>query len=103
VKRFPKSDVHVLSAFLSFCILLGSIPLSTGIEIASHPKQVTFTLNICEPLQAALGGSGTPIARPATSPPRLILLERGRVSANPPKPLTDLSIPPEIPPPKVPV
>jgi hypothetical protein len=54
-------------------------------------------------LQAALNGSSTPIARSATSPPRLILLEHGRVSAIPPKSLTDLIIAPEIPPPKAPV
>jgi hypothetical protein len=100
VKWVSKSAV--LSAVLSFCIVFGSIPLSAGIVTASHPKQPTFRLNICEPLQTALSGSGTPIARPATSPPRLILLEHGRLSASPAKRLTDLSIPPEIPPPKAP-
>ena len=103
MKCVSKSDALVLSAFLSICILLGNVQLGSGIVIAPHPKQVTFTLNICEPLQAALSSSGIPIARPAISPPDLILLEHGRVSASPPNLLTDLIIAPEIPPPKAPV
>ncbi|SRR6266851_4777329 len=99
--RWPsQSEARIVSAILAIGILLGSIPLSAGIAIVPHPKQPTFTLNICEPLQAALGVSGTPIARPATSPLDLILFEHGRVPPGPPKPPSDVSIAPESPPPK---
>ena len=100
MKGLFKYDVRVLSAFVAFCILLGTIPLNSGIVIAPHPKQPTLTLNICEPLQAALSVSGIPIARPATSPPHLILLEYGQILPSLPKALSDLSIAPESPPPK---
>ena len=103
MKWFPKYDVRVLSIVVSFCILLGSIPLSSGVVIASHAKQPTVTLNVCERLQAALSVLGIPIARPATSSPHLILLEHGKVPPSLPKPLIDLSIAPESPPPKAPV
>jgi hypothetical protein len=79
------------------------MPLSSGIVIASHPKQPTLTLNICEPLQPALGVSSTPLARPATSPPHPVFLEYGKIPFSLPKPQSDLRITPESPPPKAPV
>jgi len=102
VKWFSKSELRVISAMLAFVVLIGSMPLTAGIAIASRPKQPTFTLNICQPLQAAINGIASPIARPATSPPRVILHEDGKTPASPPEPLADLSIAPESPPPKAP-
>jgi hypothetical protein len=83
--RLSTSDAGIVSAIVAISILLGSIPLSGGIVIASYPNQPTFTFNICAPLHVGLSVSGTPIARPATSPPRLVLLEDGRVPPNLPK------------------
>ena len=70
-----KSEARIVSAILAIAILLGSFPLSSGIAISSHPRRATLTLNVCEPLQAALSVSGIPMARPATSSPQLILLD----------------------------
>jgi hypothetical protein len=100
MRWLSKSDVRIVSAILAISILLGTVPLSAGVVITSHPKQPTFTLNICEPLQIGVTLSMTQIARPATSPPRLVLLEYGKLSTSPPNPLDDLSIAPESPPPK---
>lgn len=94
-----KSDLRFLSAVLVFGLLIAGGPLSAGIGLGSHPKQPTFTLNICEPVRAAASGLST-IARPATGPPRLMLLEDGGVPNNQPKRLADLSDAPESPPPK---
>jgi len=100
MKRLFKSDVRIVSAILAISVLLGSIPLSAGIVVTSYPKRPTFMLNICEPLQTGLTVSMTQIARPATSPPRLVFLEYGKLSTSPLSPLDDLSIAPESPPPK---
>jgi len=100
MKWLSKSDVRIVSVLLAISVLLGSIPLSAGAIITSSPKEATFTLNICEPLQTGLTVSMTQIARPAASPPRLALLEQGKLSINPPRRLNDLSIAPESPPPK---
>jgi hypothetical protein len=95
-----KSEARIVSAILAIAILLGSFPLSSGIAIGSHPRRPTLTLNVCEPWLAALSVSGIPMARPATSSPQLILLEHGRNGPSLAKPLSDLSIAPETPPPK---
>jgi len=100
MRWFSKSDVRMVSAILAISILLGNIPFSAGIVVISYPKQPTFTLNVCEPLQTGLTSSMTFIARPATTPPRLVLIEDGKVRTNPLNPFDDLSIAPESPPPK---
>jgi len=100
MRWFSKSDVRIVSAILAISILLGNIPFSAGIVVISYPKQPTFTLNVCEPLQTGLTSSMTFIARPATTPPRLVLIEDGKVRTNPLNPFDDLSIAPESPPPK---
>jgi hypothetical protein len=100
MRWLSKSEARIVSAILVVAILLGSFPLSTGLAIGSHPKRPTLTLNVCEPLQAALNLSGIPMARPATRSPRLILVEHGRSQPSLAKPLSDLSIAPETPPPK---
>jgi hypothetical protein len=100
VKRFSKYEARVLSAVVSLCILVGSIPVNSQIVIASQPKEPTITINICQPLQPALSVSPFPIARLATSPPTVALLEREQLPADVTEPLIDLCIAPESPPPK---
>jgi hypothetical protein len=101
VKHFSRHDGRLLIIVVALCILFASIPLGSRAVIASRPKQPTALLNICEPSQAAaLNVPGIPIARPATSQPRLILLEPGQFLPGLPKSPSDLSIAPESPPPK---
>jgi hypothetical protein len=101
MKWLSKSEARIVSAILAISVLLGTIPLSAGIAIAFHAKQPAFMLNICEPSQAALSVAGMTLG-PSASPLRLILLEHGSFSVGPLKRLVDVSIPPELPPPKAP-
>jgi len=100
MRWLSKSDTRVLSAILAVAILLGSIPLSAGVTIVAGATQPTFTVNICQPLQPAAGISSNPLARPAATPPQLLLLEHGTISAGAQKSAADLRIAPESPPPE---
>jgi hypothetical protein len=100
MRWLSKSDTRVLSAILAVAILLGSIPLTAGITIVAGPTQPTFTVNICQPLQPAAGVFNNLLARPALTLPQLDLLEHGTISASVQKPVADLCLEPESPPPE---
>jgi hypothetical protein len=57
-------------------------------------------VNICQPLQPAVSTSSNLLARPAATPPQLVLLEYETISAGAQKSVADLRIAPEIHPPE---
>jgi hypothetical protein len=100
MRWLSKSDTRVLGAILAVVILWGSIPFTAGVTIVAGPTQPTFTVNICQPMQPAVGVSSNPLARPAVTPPQLLLLEHGTISIGRQKSVADLRIAPESPPPE---
>jgi hypothetical protein len=102
MRFLSKSEARIVSAVLVIGILLGSMPLGAGVITDFRPKQPTLTLNICQPVQAALSQTTIPIARPATNPPRFVLLAYGKIPAKFATQVTDLNITPESPPPEAP-
>jgi hypothetical protein len=100
MKCLSKSDTRLLSAILAVAILLGSIPLTAGVTIVTGPTQPTFSVNICQPLQPAVGVSSNLLARSALALPQLDLLEHGTISASVQKSVADLCLEPESPPPE---
>ncbi len=95
-----KADQGPLCLLLVVSLLIGSIPLTAGVVVVSDSTQPTFTINICQPLQAIVGVTSTPLARPLAEPPNFVLRESDRLLIGSLKPLTDLVITPESPPPK---
>jgi hypothetical protein len=95
-----KAALRALSLVLVAGVLIGSIPLTASVIVVLSPTQPTFTLNICQPLQAIGAVPSNPIARPAAGSPVLILSEDGNVLAKSLQSLTDLIITPENPPPE---
>ena len=102
MKWFSRNDLRTLSAVVCWCVLLGSVPLNSGVVIASGSTRPMITLDLCQPLQPTLTVSGVPIARPAAGPPHQILRECGPVLVSRPKPPNEFNSKPESPPPKAP-
>jgi len=91
---------RLVSALLALTLLLGSMPLTTGVVIVfgqSHPE---LAMNFCHPLESATAAAPIALARPALIPlaPALVEVERLRYSAR--TLLTEFSLEPENPPPE---
>jgi hypothetical protein len=100
MKRLRQTQTHLLAAILAVSVLLGSIPLVSGFTIVRSSTQTTFSVDVCQPLQPAATISGNPLARPAPTLPHPGLLAIAITPIAVRKPLADLHIAPDSPPPE---
>jgi hypothetical protein len=98
-RLFSKANLQVFSSVLGFLLLLGTIPLTTGVVIVSAPVHPEFTVNICTPTQT-LSYASNMLAHPSVSVPQFILLFEGSLKATPSAEVVKYNDAPETPPPK---
>jgi hypothetical protein len=99
-RLFSKANLQAFSSVLAFVLLLGTIPLTTGVVIVPTPSQPEFTVNICTPTQMLSYASSSTLARPSMSVPRFVLFFRGSIKATPSAEVVKCNDPPDTPPPK---
>jgi hypothetical protein len=98
-RLFSKANLQSLSSVLAFVLLLGTIPLATGVVIVFGPSQPEFTVNICTPTQM-LSYASNMLARPSVSVPQFALLFQGSLKAMPSAGVVRYNEAPDTPPPK---
>ena len=98
-RLFSKANLQAFSSVLAFVLLLGTIPLTTGVVIVSAPSHPEFTVNICTPTQM-LSYASSMLARPSVSVPQFVLFFQGSLKATPSADVVEHNEAPDIPPPK---
>lgn len=99
---FSKADLRTLSSILAFVLLLGSIPLNSGVVMVSRSgSEPGFTINICQPSQIFGCVSNTILARPAANVPQFTLCLRGWLNLSPRVDSAESNKAPDTPPPKL--
>ena len=99
-RLFSKANLQAFSSVLAFVLLLGTIPLTSGVVIVSAPGHPEITTNICTPTQMLSYASGGTLARPSVSVPRFVLFFQGSLKAIPSVEIIKYNEPPDTPPPK---
>jgi hypothetical protein len=98
-RLFSKANLQAFSSVLAFVLLLGTIPLTTGVVIVSGASQPEFTVNICTPTQM-LNYASNMLARPSVSVPQFVLFFQGSLKAMPSAEVVTYNEAPDTPPPK---
>ena len=89
-----------LSPLLALVILLGSLPLMTGLCIIGGPEHPQLSLDVCHPVQSFNLAGNVLIAPPASAPDEPAIVPQGYVADPPPAKLIEISLTPDLPPPK---
>ena len=97
---FSKADRQAFSSLLALVLLLGSMPLTSGIVIVSVPNHPEFTINICAPNVTLSCASNSILARPFVNVPRFALFFQGLLTATRKGDVVKHGESPDTPPPK---
>ncbi|MBV9498520.1 MAG: hypothetical protein JO138_04020, partial [Acidobacteriaceae bacterium] len=100
-RLFSKTNLKAFSSVLAFVLLLGTIPLTTGVVIDSAPSYPEFTVNICTPTQMLSYKLSSTLARPSLDVAQFLLFFRGSLKATPTVEVVKYGEPPDTPPPKL--
>jgi hypothetical protein len=95
-----EADLRVLSSVLAIVLVLTSLPLTSGIVIASGPAQPEFAVNICLPIQTVDRVPVILLARPATASYWLFLPALGSLAARREARIVERNLAPDTPPPR---
>ena len=91
---------QIAGAVLALLLLIGSMPLTTGVSVGAGPSHPELAMNFCHPLERAATSGSLLIARPALAAIRPILVELERLQRQARAPISEFSLEPESPPPK---
>jgi hypothetical protein len=99
-RLFSKAGLRAFSSVVALVLLLGTIPLTSGVIIVSAPGHPEITVNICTPTQMLSYASSSTLARPSVNVPRFVLFIQGSLQATPSVEVVKCNEPPDTPPPK---
>ena len=99
-RLFSKADLRAIWSVVAFVLLLGTIPLTSGVIIVSAPGHPEITVNTCTPTQMLSYASSSTLARPSVSVPRFVLFFQGSLKATPSVEAVKCNEAPDTPPPK---
>ncbi|HYB90465.1 MAG TPA: hypothetical protein VEC38_05410 [Candidatus Binataceae bacterium] len=97
---FSRIELQALSSVLAAALLLGSIPLTTGVVLVCGPIHPELTVNICYPIQSFDRMSNGAVARPAAAVLKSTLFDLGCAAGIGTAPIIERGIVPDTPPPK---
>ena len=103
MRLFSKADLQALSSILALTIVLVSSPLTASVVVTAGPTHPEITANICHPIQPLALASNVLLARAAASKPEASLSDLGSVLGMAAPRLIECRVPPDTPPPKLPV
>jgi hypothetical protein len=99
-RLFSKAYLRAVSSVVALVLLLGTIPLTSGVVIVSAPGHAEITTNICTPTQMLSYAPSSTLARPSVSVPRIVVFFGGSIKATPSVEVVKCNEPPDTPPPK---
>jgi hypothetical protein len=99
-RLFSKTELQAFSSILALMLLLGTIPLTSGVAIVRTPSCPEITINICHPIQILNYASNNLLARPSVKIPQFVLFFQGSFKVTPALRVVERNVAPEIPPPK---
>jgi hypothetical protein len=99
-RLFSKADLQSFTSILALMLLLGTIPLTSGVAIVSAPDHPEFTINICQPAQMLSNASNIILARPSADVTQFVLFFQGPFKGRPALTVAERNVVPETPPPK---
>ncbi len=97
---FSITSRRFLAFTVAVLLLLGFIPLGTGLALISTPQHAELSLDLCHPLQSFETAQTAPMARPSLPAVAFVRLELGATPELTAAKFLRFISPPETPPPE---
>ena len=95
-----ESNLRILTPIMALAILIGSVPLTSGVVVVSGLSRPELTVSICHPLQVFDQASNPLLARGTATRNEFALYDLGSAPQQGAPRRVECSIAPDTPPPK---